>query len=68
VSRYLVRRLLEESPYRVLEAADGPEGVQAAREHRPDVIILDFVLRSATAFDVLDQLKLDPDTRAIRWS
>jgi signal transduction histidine kinase/CheY-like chemotaxis protein len=65
VSRYLVRRLLEESPYRVLEAADGPEGVQAAREHRPDVIILDFVLRSATAFDVLDQLKLDPDTRAI---
>ncbi|MDF1504459.1 hybrid sensor histidine kinase/response regulator [Roseisolibacter sp. H3M3-2] len=65
VSRYLVRRLLEESPYRVLEAADGPEGVQAAREHHPDVIILDFVLGSCTAFDVLDQLKLEPDTRGI---
>ncbi len=65
VSRYLVKRLLEESPYRVLEAADGPDGVLAAREYRPDVIILDFVLRTATAFDVLDQLKLDPDTRAI---
>jgi signal transduction histidine kinase/CheY-like chemotaxis protein len=65
VSRYLVRRLLAETPYRVIEAADGPDGVQMAREQRPDVIILDFVLRTATAFDVLDQLKLDPDTRHI---
>jgi signal transduction histidine kinase/CheY-like chemotaxis protein len=65
VSRYLVRRLLAETPYRVIEAADGPDGVTMAREQRPDVIILDFVLRSATAFDVLDQLKLDPDTRGI---
>ncbi|GLC24477.1 ATP-binding response regulator [Roseisolibacter agri] len=65
VSRYLVRRLLAETPYRVIEAADGPDGVVMAREQRPDVIILDFVLRTATAFDVLDQLKLDPDTRGI---
>jgi signal transduction histidine kinase/CheY-like chemotaxis protein len=65
VSRYLVRRLLAETPYRVIEAADGPDGVTMAREQRPDVIILDFVLRTATAFDVLDQLKLDPDTRGI---
>ena len=65
VSRYLVRRLLAETPYRVIEAADGPDGVVMAREQRPDVIILDFVLRSATAFDVLDALKLDPDTRGI---
>lgn len=65
VSRYLVRRLLAETPYRVIEAADAPEGVTMAREQHPDVIILDFVLRTATAFDVLDQLKLDPDTRHI---
>ena len=65
VSRYLVRRLLAETPYRVIEAADGADGVVMAREQRPDVIILDFVLRSETAFDVLDALKLDPDTRGI---
>lgn len=65
VSRYLVRRLLADGPYQVLEATDGPEGVEMARRERPDVIVLDFVLRTTTAFDVLDQLKLDPDTRAI---
>ena len=65
VARYLVRRLLADTRYAVLEAADGREGVRVAREERPDVIVLDFVLPSMTAFEVLDDLKCDPRTRTI---
>jgi signal transduction histidine kinase/CheY-like chemotaxis protein len=65
VARYLVRRLLADTRYAVLEAADGAEGVRLARDERPDVIVLDFVLPSMTAFEVIDDLKCDPRTRAI---
>ncbi len=65
VSRYLVRKHLEGLPYEVLEAAAGLEGVRLARERRPNVIFLDFVLPEMSAFDVLDELKKDPATRNI---
>lgn len=64
-SRYLIRKILQNEPYVVLEAADGASGVRLARTQRPDVIFLDFLLTDETAFDVLDDLKVDPDTRNI---
>ena len=64
-ARYLVRKLLTDTPYTLIEAASGPDGVTAARDVRPDVILLDFVLDDMTAFDVLDELKADPRTRGI---
>ena len=65
VARYLLRRLLSDTDYQLLEADDGVEGVKLAREFVPDVIFLDFVLPSMTAFEVLDELKSDPTTRSI---
>jgi signal transduction histidine kinase/CheY-like chemotaxis protein len=65
VHRYLLRQLLKDTPYLLVEAATGPEGVQLAREQTPDLIFLDFVLPDMTAFDVLDDLKADPRTRDI---
>ncbi len=65
VARYLVRKHLEGTPYEVLEAAGGVEGVRIARERSPDVIFLDFALPEMSAFDVLDELKRDPVTRKI---
>ena len=64
-ARYLVSRFLDGGPYRLTEAATGAEGVAAARQHQPDVILLDFLLKGTTAFDVLDELKGDPLTRNI---
>ena len=65
MARYLMRRLLRDTPYALLEAADGPEGVRLARLEQPDVIFLDFILATTTAFEVLDELKVDPRTRGI---
>jgi CheY-like chemotaxis protein len=64
-ARYLMHKLLDKSPYELLEAKSGIEGVELATKHRPDVIFLDFQLRDVVAFDVLDDLKADPRTRGI---
>jgi signal transduction histidine kinase/CheY-like chemotaxis protein len=64
-ARYLVAKFLDKSPYQLLQAETGPEGVRLAREAQPSVILLDFLLRGHTAFDVIDELKGDPRTRQI---
>ena len=65
VSRYLVRRLLADTPYTITEATGGLEGIRLARETLPSVILLDFVMPGMTAFEVLDELKADTRTRGI---
>jgi signal transduction histidine kinase/CheY-like chemotaxis protein len=65
VSRYLVRKMLADTSYQVIEAEDVHDGVRKAQTERPHVIFLDFVLPTGTAFDVLDALKIDPRTRNI---
>ncbi len=65
VARYLLRRALAGTPYRVLEAGDGAVGVRLARTAMPQVIFLDLVMPGMAAFDVIDELKLDPRTRNI---
>ncbi|WP_434385594.1 ATP-binding protein [Melittangium boletus] len=65
VHRYLFRQMLSGTPYVLDEADNGPEGIRLAREQSPDLIFLDFVLPDMTAFDVLDELKVDPRTRDI---
>ncbi|BCS30822.1 hypothetical protein TBR22_A00220 [Luteitalea sp. TBR-22] len=65
VARYMLRRQLADSEYRIIEAADGIEGLRLAQLERPQVIFLDFVLPGTNAFDLLDDLKANPATRNI---
>ena len=43
-NRYMMRQLLEMSGYRVVEAKDGREAVEFARQECPDVILMDLSL------------------------
>ena len=43
-SRYMMRRLLEMSGYRVIEATNGREAVEFARRECPDLILMDLSL------------------------
>ncbi|MDY7226355.1 hybrid sensor histidine kinase/response regulator [Hyalangium rubrum] len=65
VHRYLLKQLLKDTPYALLEARGGREGLLMAREQAPHLIFLDFLLPDITAFDVLDEMKADPRTREI---
>ncbi len=43
-NRFMMRRLLEMSGYRVIEAVNGQEAVEAARRELPDLILMDLSL------------------------
>jgi two-component system KDP operon response regulator KdpE len=55
--RRLLRVCLESNNYRVVEAATGLEGVSAAAQHRPDVVVLDLGLPDMDGVSVLKRLR-----------
>ena len=48
--------------YEVLEAADGEEALDLAREEEPDLIVLDKVMPKLDGFEVIRALRDDPRT------
>ena len=56
-----IRRVLEEDPdfEVVAEAADGEEAVALAREHRPDVAVVDISMPNASGFEVTARLQAE---------
>jgi DNA-binding response OmpR family regulator len=51
--------------FTVLIARDGEEGVDVAREQRPDVVISDIMMPRRSGLDLVAAMKGDPDTAAI---
>jgi signal transduction histidine kinase/CheY-like chemotaxis protein len=64
-ARYVLKRLLTETPYTVIEAVSGSEGLRRAREDQPQVILLDLRMPEMSGFEALERLKSDPATRDI---
>jgi DNA-binding response OmpR family regulator len=54
--RQLIRVVIG-AGYRIVEAGDGYEALALAREHRPDLIILDLMLPRLSGIDVLQALR-----------
>lgn len=61
----VLTRLLQREGFRVLSAMNGDDGVQIAREQRPNVITLDVMMPSFDGWAVLSRLKTDPETADI---
>ncbi|CAN5236325.1 hypothetical protein BH09MYX1_BH09MYX1_41000 [soil metagenome] len=55
--RKLLRRLLTEKGYRVVEADRGLVALRMVKEHSPDVIILDAMLPEIHGFDIARRIK-----------
>ena len=51
--------------YEVMRAGGGAEGIDLARRHRPDVVVLDLMMPEVSGFDVLAALRADPQLRRI---
>lgn len=64
-SRVLMAHYLEEFGCRVIRAKTGEEGLAAAREHHPDLITLDLMMPGMSGWEVLKELKADPEVRQI---
>jgi DNA-binding response OmpR family regulator len=59
VSRTL-QRTLKLYDYQVMVANSGPEGLQLARRHRPDLFILDIMMPGMDGYQVCRQIRGDP--------
>ena len=63
--RLLCRVNLEAEKMEVLEAADGPSGLEKARAEKPDVILLDVMMPALDGWRVAEQLLEDGQTQEI---
>ena len=63
--RLLCRVNLEAEKMEVLEAGDGPTGLEMARKEHPDVILLDVMMPGLDGWRVAEELLEDDRTRGI---
>jgi diguanylate cyclase (GGDEF)-like protein len=58
-NRKLIKAVLGDEAYRVLEASDGSEGLAKARVEHPDLIITDVLMPTMDGFEFVRQLRAD---------
>ena len=64
-NRQILRDLLTNADFEVIEAADGESGLTAAAAHRPDLILMDIQLPGIDGYEATRRLKADAALHAI---
>jgi two-component system, chemotaxis family, chemotaxis protein CheY len=66
LARRSTRRVLEQADYEVVEAEDGLSALERFAVDKPDVVLLDLVMKGMYGLDVLEKLRqIDPAARVI---
>ena len=66
--RHIVRLIqvnLERQGYQVVTAYDGKEGLEKIRAEKPDLVVLDVMMPYMDGFEVLKNLRREPETEAL---
>src|SRR5688500_18703396 len=61
----LVAYHLAKAGFRVSTATSGGDALKAAREERPDIVVLDLMLPGASGYDVLAELRRREETKDV---
>jgi two-component system, cell cycle response regulator DivK len=64
-NRFIYATALRYTGYEVIEAVSGRQGIEQARTHRPDLILMDISIPDVDGWEATIVLKADPLTRAI---
>jgi two-component system, cell cycle sensor histidine kinase and response regulator CckA len=64
-NRELLVTLLRYQGHRLVEAANGQEGLAAVRAERPDLVITDVLMPVMDGYELIRELRLDPATRDV---
>ncbi len=64
-NRFMMRRLLEMSGYRVLEAVNGEEAVELAHKERPQLILMDLSLPQLDGLAATRRIRQYPDMKDV---
>ena len=59
----MLRQFLEETEYILESEKDGLGGLEAIRNNRPDILLLDLMMPGLDGFGVIEKLRADPQTR-----
>src|SRR5688572_19781052 len=62
-NRLLVRKLLSNAGFEIVEAGDGLEGVRNAMEERPDLVLVDIAIPGLDGYEVTLRLRAEPLVR-----
>lgn len=57
----LLRLILKDAGYRVLEAGSGPEALDILRREKPDAMVLDVRMPGMTGYEVCQAVRHDPE-------
>ena len=69
LARRSTRRVLEQAGYTVVEAEDGLSALERFALEKPDLVVLDLVMKGMYGLDVLAKLReLDPAARVVVMS
>ncbi|WP_428605353.1 response regulator [Sedimenticola sp.] len=63
--RRVMRGMLQQSGYRTLEAEDGAQGIELARNHKPNLIFMDVMMPGMDGFQATRKLQTNVDTQDI---
>ena len=61
----LVAYHMAKAGFRVSTAGNGSDALKAAREERPDIVILDLMLPGISGYDILAELRKQEETREV---
>lgn len=64
-NRRIMRDLLENSGYEIVEAVNGLDGVRAAESRPPDLILMDVQLPGIDGYEATRRIKTNPDLKDI---
>ena len=66
LARRSTRRILEGAGYAVIEAEDGMAAIEQYYVEKPDVVMLDLIMKGMYGLEVLSKLReMDPDARVV---
>jgi len=61
----LLRLILKDAGYRVLEASSGPEALDILHRDKPDALVLDVRMPGMTGYEVSREIRHDPEFAAL---
>ena len=56
---------LQREGFEVMEAISGEEGLNKVLREKPDLVLLDLVLPQKSGFEILSEMKMNPETKDI---
>lgn len=61
----VLKKTLAPTGYSIISAADGEEGIEMAKLHQPDLILMDIIMPGLNGFQATRILRKDTDTKDI---